>query len=351
MSRRRIEEMLAEAGLDPVESADVADALAPMADLVDRAPAPSAELSALFAAGTPVRRPASFSERSRSTLAGVVVLAVSSVGATGLSAAANTLPRPFQHQVSQFSQHYLPFDLPEPSAREPRQAADPGPDAPKRSVTGTGSSAPQALQDAAADLSAGAGAPDRGHGGQPGDRRAATSSRPGSEPSPRSDTGTAAGSTTSHHDFRGADESPATSSSAPPKPGPRTSTEDWSGDEEPRDRTSNQDRNHGKDKDSSSVRGDDRDKREGKHGGKNHGKNEGNGSGKNEGKDPEQGADPGPGQGPEAGNDSSEGQENEGGGQEPGPPTPQPDPPEPRLPQPETLPGPDLPGVGPQAGG
>ena len=36
------------------------------------------------------------------------------MGATGLSAAANTLPRPFQHQVAQFSHDHLPFDLPEP---------------------------------------------------------------------------------------------------------------------------------------------------------------------------------------------------------------------------------------------
>ena len=52
-----------------------------------------------------------------SAVAGALVLALSGVGATGLSAAANTLPRPLQHQVSQFSHHYLPFDLPEPPGR------------------------------------------------------------------------------------------------------------------------------------------------------------------------------------------------------------------------------------------
>ncbi|MET0839070.1 MAG: hypothetical protein ABWY19_09840, partial [Marmoricola sp.] len=54
------------------------------------------------------------SVRRKRAIAGALVLAVSGVGATGLSAAANTLPRPIQHRVHEFSKHYLPFDLPEP---------------------------------------------------------------------------------------------------------------------------------------------------------------------------------------------------------------------------------------------
>ena len=66
----------------------------------------------------PVAPPVPMTPRKRA-LAGVLVLALSGVGATGLSAAANTLPRPLQHQVSEFSRHYLPFDLPEPPIGRP----------------------------------------------------------------------------------------------------------------------------------------------------------------------------------------------------------------------------------------
>ena len=114
MSHVRIEEMLAESGLAREEMADVVDLLLPLEDLVDDAPAPSAELAALLGPERP-RTVARVGSR-RSAVAGALVLALSGVGATGLSAAANTLPRPLQHQVSQFSQNYLPFDLPEPPA-------------------------------------------------------------------------------------------------------------------------------------------------------------------------------------------------------------------------------------------
>ena len=114
MSHVRIEEMLAESGLAREEMADVVDLLLPLEDLVDDAPAPSAELAALLGPERP--RPVARVGGRRSAVAGALVLALSGVGATGLSAAANTLPRPLQHQVSQFSQNYLPFDLPEPPA-------------------------------------------------------------------------------------------------------------------------------------------------------------------------------------------------------------------------------------------
>ncbi len=114
MSHVRIEEMLAESGLAREEMTDVVDLLMAVEDLVDDAPAPSAELAALLGPARP--RPVARATGRRGAVAGALVLALSGVGATGLSAAANTLPRPLQHQVSQFSQNYLPFDLPEPPA-------------------------------------------------------------------------------------------------------------------------------------------------------------------------------------------------------------------------------------------
>lgn len=121
---RRLEEMLADSRLDPAEQAGLAELLAPLAATTDRAPEPSAALAALFGeaadadldtvvpATRAVRR-----WRVRTAAAGAAVVAVASVGATGLSAAANTLPSVVQHHVSQFSRHYLPFDFPEPTKR------------------------------------------------------------------------------------------------------------------------------------------------------------------------------------------------------------------------------------------
>ena len=110
----RIEEMLVESDLDPAELDDLVDLLAPLGELPETSPAPSDDLADLFDSTAPVRLVSSMSGRRHGAVAGAVVLALSAVGATGLSAAANTLPRPLQHGVSQFSQHYLPFDLPEP---------------------------------------------------------------------------------------------------------------------------------------------------------------------------------------------------------------------------------------------
>lgn len=115
-----LQEMLAESGLAREEMTDVVEMLAPLDDLVQEVPAPSAELAALLGPDRGVHpRPRALFGGRRGAVAGVVVLALSGVGATGLSAAANTLPRPLQHRVSQFSHHYLPFDLPEPPARTP----------------------------------------------------------------------------------------------------------------------------------------------------------------------------------------------------------------------------------------
>ncbi len=118
MSAERIAEMLAESGLAREEMADVLEAIAPLEDLARDVPAPSTELAALLGPGHGTDpRPGALLGARRRAVAGAVVLALSGVGATGLSAAANTLPPPLQHRISQFSRHYLPFDLPEPSAR------------------------------------------------------------------------------------------------------------------------------------------------------------------------------------------------------------------------------------------
>ena len=122
MSTARLQEMLVDAGLSPAERAGLTEVLAPLAAGADRVPEPSAELAALLGepaeAGAVSRSlPATRAARRwrvRTASVGAVVLAVSSVGATGLSAAANSLPRVVQHHVSQFSRHYLPFDFPEP---------------------------------------------------------------------------------------------------------------------------------------------------------------------------------------------------------------------------------------------
>jgi hypothetical protein len=116
MSHARIEEMIAESGLDAEEMSDVLVALAPLAAPADEVPAPTAELAKVLGPGhrQTGREVSQLFGPRRSAVVGVLVLALSGVGATGLSAAANTLPRPLQHEVSKFSRHYLPFDLPEP---------------------------------------------------------------------------------------------------------------------------------------------------------------------------------------------------------------------------------------------
>jgi hypothetical protein len=136
MTYSQLDAMLAESGFDPDDVDHLTTVLGPLSELADEAPAPTAELLALMGEPSegatvhalPRLAPA---KRSRGMLAGAVVLALSGVGATGLSAAANTLPSPWQHQVSDFSHHYLPFDFPEPTVQLPHLA--PAPRGPKAS--------------------------------------------------------------------------------------------------------------------------------------------------------------------------------------------------------------------------
>lgn len=135
MSPHQLDAMLRESGLDAAGTARLAHALAPLEELADHAPAPSAALLLLL--GEPAAEPVvpevapvaaprpvdavvvPLRIRGRRAVTGALLLALSGVGATGLSAAANTLPTPWQHHVSQFSQRYLPFDFPEPPTRLP----------------------------------------------------------------------------------------------------------------------------------------------------------------------------------------------------------------------------------------
>ena len=128
MKPSQLDAMLAASQLGLEEATELGAVLAPLAELAEVAPEPSTELLALF--GQETQPATSYDEpvcvrlfsptpRVRRAVAGAVVLALSGVGATGLSAAANTLPGPWQHHVSDFSRHYLPFDFPEPSRSRP----------------------------------------------------------------------------------------------------------------------------------------------------------------------------------------------------------------------------------------
>ena len=130
MSARRIEEMLSESGLDPARAARRRRRCWRRSPSSTRLPPPRPSWP-------PVRVDAGRTVRAARCWVGVARWPVSGPRpvrreATGLSAAANTLPRPLQHGVSQFSQHYLPFDLPEPPPppKEPPSLGAPMPPGP-----------------------------------------------------------------------------------------------------------------------------------------------------------------------------------------------------------------------------
>ncbi|ROR89785.1 hypothetical protein [Nocardioides aurantiacus] len=126
MSRTQLDALLAESvdGLDAVDRDHLREELGSLLSLVDDTPpTPSAELAELLgppapeaAAGPDLARvvPLRRLTGPRGAVTGAVVLAVATVGATGLSAAANSLPAPLQRQVSELSRSYLPFDFPRP---------------------------------------------------------------------------------------------------------------------------------------------------------------------------------------------------------------------------------------------
>ncbi len=129
MMPSQLDAMLAESGFDPEESGDLVTLLAPLQDTVAAEPVPSAALLVLFGEAAPRTSydgPVPWATwpgiAARRALVGAVVLAISGVGATGLSAVANTLPEPWQRGVSDFSHHYLPFDLPQPPQHRARHS-------------------------------------------------------------------------------------------------------------------------------------------------------------------------------------------------------------------------------------
>lgn len=84
---------------------------------VDAVPEPSPELAVLLGVddASQATRLLLTPRRRRALAAGVVALGA--VVTTGLAAAANELPEPAQRWVSELSDRYLPFDLPEPRDR------------------------------------------------------------------------------------------------------------------------------------------------------------------------------------------------------------------------------------------
>jgi hypothetical protein len=289
MSHVQIAEMLLESGLAREEMTEVIDLLLPLDDLVAEVPTPSDELAALMGAD---QRPASLAASRRSAVATALVLALTGVGATGLSAAANTLPRPLQHKVSQFSQHYLPFDLPEPPPARPRSQSLPLLPAPGVD-------------------------PSAGHGEDSASRSIPSNDRPNAAPPLTS--------STDH-----AQPSPAAQPSALPSAGPSyaaqsagpgtTSQPNMSGSPTPTDRPRD-----------GSTRGPDNDPgQDGK--GKGH-----------------QTAPPNPDQGGDTGKDPGKGHDKGGKPSKPGPggqnPVPAPSIPGPTLPQPDPQPDPPVPTI------
>ncbi len=112
-----IKDLIEEAGLDAAGYAGVADALASLRDLVpEDAPAPSADLAVLLSGGQVTAIAPGLSRRRRIAVATGAAVATVLVG-TGVAAANNSLPEPMQRFVSDFSDKYLPFEVPSPDER------------------------------------------------------------------------------------------------------------------------------------------------------------------------------------------------------------------------------------------
>ncbi|WP_445257938.1 hypothetical protein [Nocardioides aurantiacus] len=140
MSRLQLDVLLEEHAdtIDAVDQDHLRDELGSLLGFVDDTPpTPSAELAAVLGLPSPPQRrtlatvlplhagPARPRRRltgPRGAVTGAVVLAAATVGATGISAAANSLPAPLQRRVADLSHDYLPFDFP-----TPRGALDRGP--------------------------------------------------------------------------------------------------------------------------------------------------------------------------------------------------------------------------------
>jgi hypothetical protein len=116
----RAREMLAESGIPEAGSTRLVESLSALARSLDEVePSPGPELTSVMAgaargAVVPFRR-------RRARLMVATAVALSTVGAGGVVAAANELPEGAQNLVARFSERYLPFDLP---PAEPRPVDD-----------------------------------------------------------------------------------------------------------------------------------------------------------------------------------------------------------------------------------
>ncbi|SHH01679.1 hypothetical protein SAMN05443575_3098 [Jatrophihabitans endophyticus] len=85
------------------------------------APEPSAELAAVFAGATPMRR----SRRTAQVVLGAVVVGATTFAATGVAAANDALPGPAQHLVTGVVNGITPFRIAEPAAHSPAARSAP----------------------------------------------------------------------------------------------------------------------------------------------------------------------------------------------------------------------------------
>ena len=153
MSRRQLEALLAESGegLDAVDRAHLHEELGtllrwsttprrrPRRSWPRTSGSPHRAVPVTPGSPPPWSRPTTRRARPRAgpppdrpsgAVTGAVVLAVATVGATGLSAAANSLPAPLQRHVADLSRTYLPFAFPEPRSTldRPASGARPAPE-------------------------------------------------------------------------------------------------------------------------------------------------------------------------------------------------------------------------------
>ena len=126
----RAREMLEQSGIPEEGSDQLIECLTALERSVpDTAPEPGPELAALMARTSRAVVVAPFARRRRRLLiAGAV--AFGTVAAGGIAAAANELPSGAQDVVAEFSERFLPFDLPRPEVRRPDRGDDGSPEQP-----------------------------------------------------------------------------------------------------------------------------------------------------------------------------------------------------------------------------
>jgi hypothetical protein len=111
--------MLAESGIPDVGQERLIECLTALERDVDQsAPVPGPELAALLGRSQKAAGPVPLPRRHRRVLV-AGALAFGAVAAGGIAAAANELPPSAQDVVAEFSERFLPFELPRPEDRRP----------------------------------------------------------------------------------------------------------------------------------------------------------------------------------------------------------------------------------------